>query len=292
MSEQFALEQRLWQRGARDVHERLRGTTAVVVDDFRRQIFARAALACEQHGGRGARRHFLEQRFSSRERLALSDNAIETEWLRLTRPQRPNLAAQPRRLQRLLHEECDLVQVKRLVRKMVCAVLHRLDGGVDTGVRRQQHDEGFGVALLDAFEHRQPVIVRQSVIEQDQVDALVVFGESSRSRFGLNYTVPIRSEPFGERPANQLFVIDDEDAGRPHDDLVYRARHRLKPPPAHAFPTALEAHPNAELCPGCGSRASHADAETCRLLERASRDPGPQMVYSRRGTLQAPTLRW
>ncbi len=104
---------------------------------------------------------------------------------------------------------------------MIGAVLHRVDRGVDTRVSGQQNHQRVGIALLDPFEHAEPVTVRQSVIEQDQIDTLVVFGESAGRRLGFDYAVPFRSEPLGERPANQLLVVNDEDGGRLHDVLVY-----------------------------------------------------------------------
>ena len=76
---------------------------------------------------------------------------------------------------------------------MIGAVLHRVDGGVDTRIGRQQNDQSVGVALLDPLEHAEPVTIRQSVIEQDQVDALVVFGERARGRLGLDHAVPFRA---------------------------------------------------------------------------------------------------
>ena len=53
----------------------------------------------------------------------------------------PHLAAQPRRLERLLDQQRDLVEVERLVRVVIRALLHRLDRGLDARVRRQQDDQ-------------------------------------------------------------------------------------------------------------------------------------------------------
>ena len=47
------------------------------------------------------------------------------------RAQRPHFAPQLRRLERLLDEQRDLVEVERLVRVVIRAVLHRLDRDVD-----------------------------------------------------------------------------------------------------------------------------------------------------------------
>jgi hypothetical protein len=104
---------------------------------------------------------FLIRRLDDAERLAVPDDAIETIGLGLAGPQRSDLPAQPRGLERLLDQEDDLVEVERLVRKMVGAVFHRLDGGIDARVRGQQDDERIGVALLDALEHAHAVTIGQ-----------------------------------------------------------------------------------------------------------------------------------
>ena len=57
-----------------------------------------------------------------------------------------HLAPQPRGLERLLDEQRDLVEVERLVRVVIRALLHRLDRRVDARVRRQQDDERVGIA--------------------------------------------------------------------------------------------------------------------------------------------------
>ena len=132
VAEQLALEQRLGQRRAGDVHERLRGAVAVVVQHLGREILAGAALAGQQHRRRRARRDLLQQRLdASTIAGALADDAVEAVGLRLARAQRAHLAAQPRRLERLLDQQRDLVEVERLVGVVIRAVLHRLDGGVD-----------------------------------------------------------------------------------------------------------------------------------------------------------------
>ena len=147
-------------------------------------------------------------------------------WLRA---QRAHFAPQPRRFERLLDEQRDLVEVERLVGVVIRAVLHRLDGRLDARVRGQQDDQRVGVALLDLLEDRQAVAVRQLVVEQHEVDAFGVALERRRGGVGLDDAIAFLREPLGQRPANQLLVVDDENRRRLHGmGLVYarRQRHR------------------------------------------------------------------
>ena len=91
------------------------------------------------------------QQVAQRDHLRrLADDALEREGLRLAGAQHAHLAAQARRLERLLQRSSrHVVEVERLVGEVVRADLHRLDGGVDRGVGRQENDEDVGVVLLD-----------------------------------------------------------------------------------------------------------------------------------------------
>ena len=165
---------------------------------------------------------FCSSALTSVDRAALADDAIEAVRLRLARAQRAHLAAQPRRLERLLDEQRDLVEVERLVRVVIRAVLHRLDGGVDARVRGQQDDQRVGVALLDLLEHRQAVAIRQLVIEQDEIDALARARSSASAAVAAStHAVAFLRQAVGQRPANQLLVVDDEDGRRLHVELYY-----------------------------------------------------------------------
>ncbi len=231
MTEELAFEQRFGQRGAGDVHERMTRPIARVVDDLGREVLAGAALAHEQHRGRRAHRYFLEQRAHARDRGAHADDPVEAVRLRLARAQGPHLAAQARRLERFLDQHRDFVDVERLVGVVIRAVLHRLDRVVHARVRRQHDDQRVGVVLLDLLQDRQPVGIRQPVVQQDEIDALVAAGE--RLGGGLRFDNPIAlvREAAGQRPANQLLVVHDEDGRGLHEGWLSIRGGRT--PPAH-----------------------------------------------------------
>ena len=159
----------------------------------------------------------LEQRPDADHHVAFADDAVEAVGLRLARAQRADLAAQLRRFERLGHQQRDLVHVERLVGVMVGAVLHRLDGVVDARIRGQQDDERVRVGLLDLLEDREAVGVRKAEVEQDEVHAFPMTFDRLPGGLGLEDAVPFLGQPIGERPADQLLVVNDEDGRRAHD---------------------------------------------------------------------------
>ena len=70
--------------------------------------------------------------------------------------------------------------------------------------------------LLDLAQHRHAVDVGQLVVEQHQVDAVGDAIERLLAGRRLDDLVAVGAQPLGERPANQLFVVDDEDGGVSH----------------------------------------------------------------------------
>ena len=127
-----------------------RGARARVVEDLRRQILARAALAGEEHGRRRARGDALEQRLEFAQLRRFADHPIEAVRLGLGRAQLPHLAPQPRRLERLLDHRGQRLEVERLVHEVVGAELHRLDGRVHARVGREQNHQHVRIDLADA----------------------------------------------------------------------------------------------------------------------------------------------
>ena len=74
-----------------------------------------------------------------------------------------------------------------------------------------------GVGLLDLLQHRQAVGVGQLIVEQDEVDAAPAKRSSaSRRRLGFDDAVALCRQPLGQRPANQLLVVDDQNRGDGH----------------------------------------------------------------------------
>ena len=136
VAEQLRFEQRLGQRRARDVQERPRRAAAQVMNDLGDQVLARAALARDQHGRRRARRDLAHELLHALHRLGFADDRRDAERPRERIAQRPQFAAQPRRLERARHAQRDVVEVERLRRVVERAGLHRLDDRLDAACGR------------------------------------------------------------------------------------------------------------------------------------------------------------
>ena len=105
-----------------------------------------------------------------------------------------------------------------------CADLHRLDRGVHGGVGGQQDDDDVGIVLLDPAQHRDPVDVGQLVVEQDEIDAGGDPLERLLAGRRLDHVVSVGAQAFDQRPADQRFVVDDENRGVGHRGSQCRCR--------------------------------------------------------------------
>ena len=128
----------------------------------------------------------------------------------LVGPERAHFTPKLRGFERLFDEQHDLVDVERLVRIVIRALPHRLDRRIDVRKGGQHDYQRVGIVFFDLFEDCQTVRVRQPVIEQDQVHALAHALEGIGRVFRFEHLVAFISEPAGQRPPYQLFVVDDE----------------------------------------------------------------------------------
>ena len=245
-----------------------------VVEHLGREILAGAALPRQQHRRRRTGRDLLQQRTDADHHVALADDPIEAVGLRLAGAQRPHFAPQLRGLQRLGDQQGDLVDVERLVGVVIGAVLHRLDGVVDARIRGQQDDQRIRIVLLDLLEHGEAVGVWQSEVEQHEVHAFPMPFDRFRRGFGLENPVALLTESIGQGPANQLFVVDDEDGRRAHAPSIRsahasrrsgsagRARAQTSPATSLHFNRLVddadgaEAHGFGRRLPACRRRSS------------------------------------
>ena len=131
-------------------------------------------------------------------------------------PQRADLAAKVTGLERLLDEHHHLVEVERLVDVVVRTALHRLDGVLDGRERGHEDDERLRRPLLDAFEHAQPVVVRQLEVEQNQIDAGRGLLDGSGGGVGFENVVALLLQTLLQGPPEQRFVVDDQQRGVGH----------------------------------------------------------------------------
>ena len=218
--EQLALQELLRERGARDVHERPGAPVAAVMDHFRDQVLASAALAGQQHRGRRAAGDTRDELSQMGHGGRCAHDAVKAVGARRARPELPHLATQPGRLECPFDGRRDLVEVERLVGEVIRPQLHRLDRGLDAGVRRQEDDQDVLIELLHLAENRDAVGIGEPVVEQDQVDPLRKLVQRAAPGVGLEHVIALRPQTLGEGPANQRFVIDDQDGGFAHNAIA------------------------------------------------------------------------
>ena len=72
------------------------------------------------------------------------------------------------------------------------------------------------IELLDLAQDRDAVRVRQAIVEQDQIDALLELLERGAAGVGFEHVVAVRLEALGQRPADQGFIVNDENRGFRH----------------------------------------------------------------------------
>ena len=139
-----------------------------------------------------------------------ADDALETVGSGRVRAELTHFAPKAGRLEGPLDRGGDLVEIERLVREMIGAELHGLDGGLHAGVRGQQNDQDVLVEFLDLPQDGDPVGVGKPIVEQDQIDALRQLLQGGAPGIRFEHLVSLGLEALGQRPANQGFIIDDE----------------------------------------------------------------------------------
>jgi hypothetical protein len=149
-----------------------------------------------------------------------ADDGVEAKFVALTAPERLDLPPQPARLQGLLDQKGDLVDIERLVDVVVRPQLHGLDGAFDRRIGRHQDHQRVGIVIFDALEDLEAVRIGQAVIEQHQIGRRLELRAGVFSRRRLQHVVPLAAQPLAQRPANQRFVVDDQNGGVCHLPLV------------------------------------------------------------------------
>jgi hypothetical protein len=96
---------------------------------------------------------------------------------------------------------------------MIRPELHRRDGRLDVGVGRQEDDQRVGIEFLQLAEDGDAIEIGQLVIEQDEIDALLRMLQCLGAILRFEDLVAFTAQALRERPANQLFIVDDEDRG-------------------------------------------------------------------------------
>ena len=189
---------------------------AVVVDGLRRQVLAGPGLAGQQHGRGRAGCHTRQDRLDLRHGRRRTDDGVEPILTALRRAQRPDLAPETARLESLVDEQHDFVEVEGLVDVVVRTTLHRLDGVLDGGKRGHEDHRRFWRSLFDVLQNAETIPVRQLEIKQHQIDVFRGVLNGSGRSLGLEDVVSLLLEALLQRPPQQRLVIDDQQRGTGH----------------------------------------------------------------------------
>jgi hypothetical protein len=157
VSEQLRFEEGLRQRRAGDVHEGPGGARAAEVNDLGQQILARAALARQQHRGRGALRDLAREGLHTLHRFRLADQRAERERTRKIFLEAPQLACAPGRVDDTRQPERDVIHLKGLGNVVRRTRLDRLDDQIGVVVGGQHDDRKIGIDGAQFLQHRDSV---------------------------------------------------------------------------------------------------------------------------------------
>src|SRR5438128_2616044 len=234
VAEQLGFHQRLGDRGHVDGHERLTAALAPRMDGPRDQLLARAALARDQHGGRG-RRDLGDQLVYAGHLRMTAYHALERsrETARVGRAagerrgQIEHLALQRTLVERTLGQHEDVVDVERFGQVIVRAALERFDGGPELAHGGRDDDDGRGVGGLDARQNVDPGLPRHPLVQHHEIDLVSLHDlERLGAVRGFEHVAGF-FEDRAHRGAHALLVVDDEDRA-PARRLCVHARHRWR----------------------------------------------------------------
>ena len=230
VAEERALDQLV--RDGRHVHrdERRVADARLLVEEPREELFARAALAEDQHRRRelGDLVHELDD---VPDLLARSDVELAVALLGHLGAERHDLAIQILPLAGVPHERAELVVVEVLRDVVIGAVLHRLHGGLDFVDRRDHDALDQAVVLLDDAQDVEAADAGQADILQHHVDFLLA--EQRQRGFAARHGQDpiVAAEDRRDGVPHALIVVADQDGfrGRRHETArLYQGLPRLR----------------------------------------------------------------
>jgi hypothetical protein len=198
---ELALEERLGQRPALDLHEGAGAARGQLVDPAGHQLLARAGLAADEHGGLAGRRP-RHQRQDGPQGPRVADQRAPARFTR--RPGRLGGGGRRRRACALHHEE-DVLHDQRLHHVVAGAGLDCLDGRRDRAAVRDQHQRHLGRALGQNAPEGVQGRTRQGQVHQGRHDHAIGEGRlEGRAAVHHRHAQPLLGEGLEQRRGRRL----------------------------------------------------------------------------------------
>jgi hypothetical protein len=125
------------------------------------------------------------------------------------------LRGQPALVHRVLQREEQLLRRERLLDEVEGAEPRRAHRGLDRAVAAHHHHRQLGVVGAQLLEHRDPVAAGHGDVQQHDVEAAAVLAHRLERRLavgGGDDLPALVGEQAGQRAADALLVVDDQDA--------------------------------------------------------------------------------
>ncbi len=182
------------------------------MDRLRDEVLSCAAFSLNQDRGRFAGRHLAHKVHQVQHARGLADHLVVSGTLPHLFPQAIALGAQHRPVDSIGDGDLKLVEVQRLLDKIQGAQFDRRLDIVKLGITSDHNDWDGKIVLFDLPQDFNSAEVGQAHVKQDQVGQLRAdLRQSSRAAFGLQGRIAPLFELPADGPANQLFVVDNQD---------------------------------------------------------------------------------
>src|SRR5208282_1161194 len=204
MAKEFRLDKGFGDCRAVDGHERAFRAGTAVMNGLGHQVLARAALALNQNGAGFTGSDFVHKfhQFGDLPRYA-NDLVIACAA--------PHLSAQ--RFQRVLQRHAQLFKIDGFADEVVGAHAQRRFHVVELRVRGHHDDAARLSRLLQLLQDFQPAHVWQVYVQENRVHTLALeIAQCLFARFCLYALVAVFGTLLRQRPADELFVVNDKDS--------------------------------------------------------------------------------
>ena len=214
VAEQFALDQRLRDRGTVDGDERFAAPRAVVMERASHQLLAGAALADDKHGAASVSHQadLLEQ---GTHRCTLPDDVVERMPLVQLRVQLGDLGRHGTFFQGHLDAVRQFLQIDRLGEEIKGPFLERRHGCVDGPVAGHEDHGGVGSPILGDAQQFEPVDTRHAEVRDDHRNAVVHVVDRLLAAAHRNRVIAATFQPFAHGGPSIWVVVDQEDLPAP-----------------------------------------------------------------------------